>query len=95
MTHSERAGQGRKGGAIMFTRFASKFSDASPEGFSGMISPGEVDSKVKDAIWFCWMNAPNDKKTVEYVEAEIRRIVERTLKNLREDAKSFGIGEQK
>lgn len=78
-----------------FMRGETMFFDATPEGFSGMISPGEVDSQVKDAIWFCWMNAPKDKKTVEYVDAEIRRITERALKNLREDAKSFGIGEQK
>jgi hypothetical protein len=78
-----------------FMQGEAMFSEATPEGFSGMLSPGEVDSKVKDAIWFCWMGAPNDKKTVAYVEVEIRRIVERALKNLREDAKSFGIGEQK
>jgi hypothetical protein len=34
---------------------------------------------------------PKEKKTIEGLEAEIRRVVERALKNLREDGQAFGI----
>ena len=34
---------------------------------------------------------PDDKKNPDAVAAEIRRIVERALANLKEDAKAFGV----
>ena len=37
------------------------------------------------------MMMPDDKKNIEAVEVEIRRLVDRALKNLKEDAESFGI----
>jgi hypothetical protein len=36
------------------------------------------------------MALPKERRNVEEVEQEIRRIVERALANLREDAASFG-----
>ena len=37
------------------------------------------------------MALPPEKKTIDEVEAQIRRIVERALKDLREDAASFDL----
>ena len=54
-----------------------------------MLGPQAVDQ----AISTCWMTLPDDKKNVASVEAEIRRIVDRALKNLREDSKAFGISD--
>ena len=56
-----------------------------------MMGPQAVEQQIGQAISFCWMILPADKKNVAAVEVEIRRIVERALKNLREDATSFGI----
>jgi hypothetical protein len=56
-----------------------------------MMGPQAVDLTVRQAIATCWMVLPQGRKSVEAVEAEIRRIVERALKDLREDAQAFGI----
>jgi hypothetical protein len=37
------------------------------------------------------MAAPKEKRNIQFVEAQIRRIVERALGNLREDAKALGM----
>jgi len=37
------------------------------------------------------MILPKEKKNPDVVAAEVRRIVERALKDLQEDAKAFGI----
>ncbi|HUU96355.1 MAG TPA: hypothetical protein VM487_11490 [Phycisphaerae bacterium] len=37
------------------------------------------------------MILPKEKKNPDAVAAEIRRVVERALKDLKEDAKAFGI----
>ncbi|MFQ5411159.1 MAG: hypothetical protein ACE5EC_02640 [Phycisphaerae bacterium] len=56
-----------------------------------MMGPQAVDQAIGQAISTCWMILPDDKKTIENVEAEIRRIVDRALANLKEDARAFGV----
>lgn len=56
------------------------------------MGPGVVDQEIRQAIMMCWTALPAERKTVEAVESEIRRIVERALKDLKEDARAFGIG---
>jgi hypothetical protein len=56
-----------------------------------MFGPQHVDQSIRQAISYCWMMLPDDKKTVARLEAEIRRLVNRALKDLKEDAKAFGI----
>lgn len=57
-----------------------------------MFGPGQVDEQIRQAIHFCWMMLPDDRKTVAELEQQFRRIVERALKDLREDADAFGLG---
>jgi hypothetical protein len=57
-----------------------------------MFGPGGVDQQVRAAISTCWMMLPEEKRNPQAVAAEIRRITERALSNLAEDAKVFGIG---
>jgi len=59
--------------------------------FHEMMGPHAVDQQIRQAISMCWMALPAGRKSVEMVEAEIRRIVERALKDLKEDASVFGI----
>ena len=59
------------------------------EQMSEMFGPGHVDQAVRGAIQACWMVLPKDRRTVEEVEKHIREIVERALKNFREDAERF------
>ncbi len=54
-------------------------------------SPEMVDQQIRSAISSCWMMLPKKKRNVAEVEKQVRRIVERALKDLREDAGAFGI----
>ena len=65
--------------------------EKSKKAMRDMMGPQAVDQAVRQAISMCWMMLPDDKKNVEAVESEIRRLVDRALKNLKEDAESFGI----
>ena len=53
--------------------------------------PGQIDQEIRQAIQMCWMMLPEDKKTVDEVEKQLRRIVDRALKDLREDVDAFGL----
>jgi hypothetical protein len=58
-----------------------------------MMGPNMVDQAVRQAISHCWMMLPEGKKTVAVLEREIRRLVERALRDLKEDMEAFGITE--
>ena len=58
--------------------------------FADFLGPAQVDQTVRHAIQFCWMALPKERKTVDGLEREIRRIVERALKDFREDSEAFG-----
>ncbi len=62
---------------------------ANPDNVANFFGPGQVDQTVRQAIEFCWMALPKERKTVDGVEREIRRIVERALKDFREDSEAF------
>ncbi|HSZ56102.1 MAG TPA: hypothetical protein VK797_10600 [Tepidisphaeraceae bacterium] len=61
------------------------------EKMRALFSPGQVDQGIRQAIHMCWMMLPTDRKTVDELEKEFRRIVDRAIKNLREDSDSFGL----
>jgi hypothetical protein len=54
-----------------------------------MLGPGHVDSVIRQAIQMCWLASPKDKRTPDEIEATLRRIFERALRNFREDAEYF------
>jgi hypothetical protein len=56
-----------------------------------MFGPGHVDQHVRQAIQMCWMMLPEDNKTVDALEKQFRRIVDRAINDLREDADAFGL----
>ena len=56
-----------------------------------MMGPHAVQQEIAQAISMCWMMLPSERKTPDAVAAEIRRIVERALANLKEDAEAFGM----
>jgi hypothetical protein len=71
------------------------FPNDDPESRDRMRSfmgPGQVDEQIRQAIQFAWMMLPDERKTVTEVERVIRQIVDRALKNFREDAESFDQG---
>ncbi len=63
------------------------------ESFRSMMGPMMVDHLIREAIQHCWMIMPEGKKEANAVEAEIRRLVERAIKDMKEDAQRFGVTE--
>ncbi|MCY3022008.1 MAG: hypothetical protein NTW87_23600 [Planctomycetota bacterium] len=61
------------------------------EQMMAFMGPQAVDHAVRSAINLCWMMLPDEKKNIDNVEAEIQRLVERALKDLRADCQAFGI----
>ena len=55
--------------------------------FSG---PGQVDQQIRQALQMCWMAMPSDQKNVDAVEREFCRLVDRAIRDLREDGEAFG-----
>jgi hypothetical protein len=58
-----------------------------------MFGPGQVDQQIRQAIHMCWMMLPEDKKTIDELELQIRRILNRAIEDLKSDATAFGIGD--
>jgi hypothetical protein len=59
--------------------------------FQAFFGPQQIDNQIRQAISTCWMILPAERKNVDGVEQEIRRIVDRALRDLREDYESFGL----
>ena len=68
-------------------------ADDADERMAAMFGPAQVDQAIRQAIQFCWMGLPKDRRTADELEAQIRRIVDRALKDFRDDSRAFGIGE--
>jgi hypothetical protein len=57
-----------------------------------MMVPQAVDQLIRQAISTCWMMLPDERKTAAAVEQEIRRLVDRAFRDLKEDMAAFGLG---
>jgi len=55
-----------------------------------MLGPGLVDQFVRQAIQNLWMIIPPSPRRLDEVERQFRRIADRALRDLREDAAAFG-----
>jgi BMFP domain-containing protein YqiC len=70
------------------------FHSEDPEDFDKLrmvFGPEQIDQQIRQAIQSCWMMLPTEKKTVDDVERQIRRLVDRALRDLREDFDAFGL----
>jgi hypothetical protein len=56
---------------------------------SAFIGPTAVDQMVRQGINMCWISLPRDKRNVDEVERQVRRVVERALKDFRDDEAAF------
>jgi hypothetical protein len=57
-----------------------------------MMGPTGVDQQIRHSIQMIWMMLPEDRRTADEVEREFRRLMDRALRDFREDAQAFGIG---
>ena len=60
------------------------------EKMAEIFGPGQVDQTIRQAIHFCWMALPKDRKNPQELEKQVRRIVDRALKDFHEDSQQFG-----
>jgi len=57
---------------------------------SEFFGTGQIDQSVRQAVQFCWMALPKERRTPEELEKQLRRLLERALKDFREDRAAFG-----
>jgi hypothetical protein len=62
-----------------------KVDAKTPEDFRRLFGPGTVDQMVRHALQVCWMVLPASANKLDEVEQEFRRIVDRALRDQRED----------
>jgi hypothetical protein len=60
-----------------------------------MMGPNHIDHQIRQAIQFLWMVLPKEKRNVDEIERQVRRLVDRALRDLREDFDSFFGKEEK
>ena len=65
-------------------------SEEAQERMAEMFGPAQIDQMIRNGIQFCWMALPKNRKNQEELEKQIRRIVDRALKDFREDREQFG-----
>ena len=74
---------------MAFESFNSGDADAAAERMAEFFGPGQIDQSIRQAIHFCWMALPKERKTVDELDSQIRRITERALKDFRDDENAF------
>ncbi|MGD0139710.1 MAG: hypothetical protein ABSD28_12600 [Tepidisphaeraceae bacterium] len=52
--------------------------------------PAHVDHAIRQTIQFCWMSLPRKRKNIDELEKQVRRILDRALRDFREDSEQFG-----
>ena len=50
-----------------------------------------IDTSIRQAVSICWHSLPKERRNADEVEKEIRRIVDRSIRALREDLAAFGL----
>ena len=55
--------------------------------------PGQINQTIWQAIHFCWLALPKERKNADELEKQVRRIVDRALRDFREDSEAFGRSE--
>ena len=55
------------------------------------LGPSSVDSMLREAFKLCWLFLPPGDRTARSVEREMRRLFDRAIKNMEEDARAFGV----
>ena len=63
--------------------------DESFDKIRDMFGPSQTDHQIRQAIHFCWMGLPRDKRNIDELERQIRRLVDRALRDVREDFDEF------
>jgi len=60
------------------------------ERMAEVFGPAGIDQFIRQAIQQCWMLLAKEKRTPEELETQIRRLVDRALRDFRDDLDVFG-----
>ena len=63
--------------------------DERQEKMREFFSPSQIDHHIRQTIQFLWMMLPKEKRNVDELESQMRRLVDRALRDLRDDFDSF------
>ncbi len=64
-------------------------NDDSFDKMRDMFGPAQIDQQLRQVIQFCWMGLPKDKRNVDELQRQVRRLVDRALRDVREDFDEF------
>jgi hypothetical protein len=67
------------------------FGDAEQEGKMREFAAANVDNQIRIAIGSCWLSLPVGRRSLDELETQMRRLVERALRDFRDDWKAFGL----
>jgi hypothetical protein len=70
-----------------------KIDPANPEPSEAFreMAATHIDGSIRQAVSFCWTALPKERRNADEVEKEIRRIVDRAIRDFREDSAAFGL----
>jgi hypothetical protein len=76
---------------MQFVHHASSGGDPDDEErLSQFLTPNQADQMIHHGIQMSWMALPKDRRTADELEKQVRRFVDRALRDFREDNESFG-----
>ena len=56
------------------------------------IAVSGVDQRIRDCLQSLWLSMPADRVNIDDVESHFRRLVDRAVRDLREDMEHFAVG---
>jgi hypothetical protein len=54
-----------------------------------LMGPSQIDQQIRQATGWLWMVLPKDKRYVDEIEGQVRRLDDRALRDLRQDFANF------
>lgn len=55
-----------------------------------MLGPGAADTHLRQAVQFCWMCLPEGSRSLEGLERDVRRRIDRIFREMHEDETAGG-----
>jgi hypothetical protein len=69
-------------------------ADAATDQVAELFGPGQADQMLRQAVQLCWMALPKERRNADELERQMHRLIDRALKDFREDSKAFGSAKQ-
>ncbi len=64
-------------------------SDLDIEKMREFLSPAQVDLSIRQTIQMCWMMLPKKKRNPKNVEKEVRRLMDKAIRDFKKDFDTF------